>query len=298
MKSLRRRIESKLGSIAFRRLQRWVLKKDAEGADRFGKKIGRLAFRVSLKHRRRALSNLAMAFPEKTESERTRIAIATFEHFGSALADFLRCGLRTNEELLANTTTDGYEHILEALKLGKGVLLITAHFGNWERAGHWLIAKGHPMSVVARDANDSDLNDLVQELRESGGMDVISRGDAARPILKGLRQNRIVAILPDQNSGETFVPFFGKPAGTVQGPAVLHLRSGAPLIPAYCVVLAPGKLHLIVRPPIEPDPAYDDPVDGLMAAINRSLEDAVRLHPEQYLWFHDRWKSARRKGLL
>lgn len=280
------------------RLRRWVLKKNPEQADLAGRKIGRLVFRLDWKHRSRALSNLAMAFPEKTAEERRRIAIADFEHFGSVAADFMRSSLRTKEELIANTTSEGYEHLEKALELGKGVLLITPHFGNWERGGHWVIAKGNPMCVVARDANDSDLNRLVQELRESGGMEVISRGNAARPILQSLRKNKVVAILPDQNSEEAFVPFFGKPAGTTQGPSVLHLRSSAPMIPAFCVVKGPAKLHLIFGPPIEPDPAYEDPATGLTAAMNRCLEETIRVYPEQYLWFHDRWKSARKKGLL
>ena len=280
------------------RLQRWVLKKNPEQADEAGKRIGRFVFRFDRKHRNRALSNLAMAFPEKTEDERHSIACANFEHFGRIAADFMRSTLRTQDDLLRNSTSEGYEHLKQALELGKGVLLITPHFGNWERGGHWVIAMGNPMCVVARDANDSDLNRQVQVLRESGGMEVISRGNAARPILHSLRKNKVVAILPDQNSDETFVPFFGKPAGTTQGPAVLHLRSGAPMIPAFCVVTGPGKLHMVVGSPIEADPAYQDPVVGLTAEMNRRLEEGIRTHPEQYLWFHDRWKASRQKGLL
>jgi KDO2-lipid IV(A) lauroyltransferase len=113
-----------------------------------------------------------------------------------------------------------------------------------------------------------------------------------------MRNNELVAILPDQNSWEAFVPFFGKPAGTALGPAVLHRRTGAALIPLACFVDGPGKLHMVFGEPIVPLEGFDDEDCAIMAAINKALEDLIRVHPEQYLWFHDRWKSARRKGLL
>ncbi len=298
MKSLRKKLEAKLGSVAFRRLQKWMLKKTDVQAYRIGERFGRLIYRLSKKHRLRALSNLELAFPEKPEEERQAIAVKVFEHFGRVAADFMRCSMRTNEQVLENTVVEGREYFDQAVAMGKGVLLITAHFGNWERAAHWLTAHGHLTGVVARDANDSDLNTLVNNLRESTGVKVIARGNAARPTLQMLRKNGIVAILPDQNSGESFVPFFGKLAGTVQGPAVLHLRSGAPLLPAFCAYVGPGKMHIVVMPPVEPEPGCDDPVEALTRGINNAIEKGIRLHPDQYLWLHDRWKSARRRGLL
>jgi KDO2-lipid IV(A) lauroyltransferase len=298
MKPLRKRIEAKLGSVAFRRLHKWMLKKTDEQACRIGEKYGRLIHRFSKKHRLRTLANLELAFPEMAPAEREALAVKVFEHFGRVAADFLRTTLRTREDVLASTTVEGREYLDEAMAKGKGVLVVTAHFGNWERGGHWLTCQGHAMSVVARDANDNDLNNLVNDLRRSSGVEVISRGNAARPILHLLRKNGIVAILPDQNSGESYVPFFGKLAGTVQGPAVLALRSGAPLLPVFCLMAAPGKLHIIIRKPLEPEEGCEDPVDSLTRGINLALEETIRLYPDQYLWLHDRWKSARRRGLL
>ena len=112
-----------------------------------------------------------------------------------------------------------------------------------------------------------------------------------------LRGGGTVALLPDQNSEECFVPFFGQPCGSVLGPAVLHLRTGATLIPAFCVRTGVGKYHVRVHPSVNPDGKEKDPV-AITATLNRILEDEVRQHPEQWLWMHDRWKSARRKGML
>jgi KDO2-lipid IV(A) lauroyltransferase len=233
-----------------------------------------------------------------SEEDRVDLAKRVFRHFGETAVDFMRAQGRTNDVVLATTKFEGLEYIDEALKQGKGVLIITGHLGNWERGAHWMSARGYKMSVIARDANQSDLNDLVLKMRNAAGVEVIARGNAVRPILQKLKRNELVAILPDQNSGESFIPFFGKPAGTVQGPAVLHIRTGAPLIPMACFADGPGKLHMVFRPEIKPLEGYEDPVDAYTAAVNLELEKLIREHPEQYLWFHDRWKAARRRGLV
>lgn len=129
------------------------------------------------------------------------------------------------------------------------------------------------------------------------GMTVLSRGDSARPILKKLKHQEVVGILPDQNSDESYVPFFGKPCGTVLGPAVLHMRTGAPLLPAYCVRLAPGKYKTIVLEAIDLENRCDSP-EELMTQVNAALESVIRQYPEQWLWMHDRWKNARKNNLL
>lgn len=298
MRSKRKQLEQKLGSWAFRRLQAWAIRQPPEKAYARGEALGRLLYRLSRKHRRIALANLALAFPEMAEAERRSLAVRVFEHFGQTAVDFMRCSIRTDEEVLATTRCEGLEHVDRALEQGKGAMLITGHLGNWERAAHFMTAKGYKLSVIARDANQSDLNDLVLQLRQAAGVEVIARGNAARPVLTKMRRNELVAILPDQNSWEAFVPFFGKPAGTALGPAVLHRRTGAPLVPLACYVEGPGRLHMVFKEPIAPLEGYDDEDCAIMAAINLALEDFIRVHPEQYLWFHDRWKSARRKGLL
>lgn len=292
------KVATRLGSWAFVRAQRWCVARSEDQAARAGALVGRLAFRLSKKHRERALSNLALAFPELSEDERRSLALRVFEHFGRNAADFLRGELRSDEEALRTTTTAGKEHLDEAFALGRGVLVITGHLGNWERAARWFSASGFPLSVVARDANDSELNELVLRLRRNAGAEVIPRGNAARPILARLKARGIVAILPDQNSDEAFLPFFGHPAGTALGPAVLHLRTGAPLLPFACISTGVGRQHLEFLPARVYDRASGIRPERIMEDLNRDLESLIRRWPEQYLWFHDRWKSARRKGLL
>lgn len=298
MKLSRRDLESRLGAFAFTRAQRWLVRKSPDQAERIGERLGRLIWKASKKHRRRALDNLAMVFPDLSAPERERLGRKVFEHFGRVTADFLASPRRTKEDLEASMTIEGIEHLDEALARGKGVVMITGHFGNWERLAAWLSTQGYTITVVQRDVRDSSLNQMVQRLREGPGTKVIGRGDAARPIIERLRNNELIGILPDQNSDEIFLPFFGKPAGTVLGPGVISERTGAPVVCCWCIWEGAGRYRMIVEPILEPEPGYSTKGEGTMRAIHRSLEAVVRQHPEQWLWFHDRWKSARRKGLL
>jgi KDO2-lipid IV(A) lauroyltransferase len=297
MASLRKKLEKRAGFFAFSKLEKAFVKKDPLAAERAGAKLGMLVYRLSAKHRTTALTNLAMAFPEMPENERVALAQRCFRHFGRVFADFLRSSTRTAKEVIQSVPLVGLENLEDALKLGKGVIVISGHFGNWERAAHRVAAEGFPLSVVARDANDSDLNRSVMRIRAEQGISVLSRGQAARGIMTKLKQNELVAILPDQNSGDIFIPFFGKPAGTVTGPSAIAVKMGAPMVPMYCIRLGPGEYETRIYPAIKPIEGYE-PVEGITRAINAWLEAAIREHPEQWLWFHNRWKSARKAGLL
>jgi KDO2-lipid IV(A) lauroyltransferase len=297
MRFNRREVEGRVGAWAFRMIQRWLGGKDLLGAEKIGERLGQLSYRLLKKRRLRALSNLELAFPEKSEEERRAIAKGVFEHFGRVMCDFVRTANRTPEEVLSSIQTRGLENLHQAIALGKGAIVVTGHFGNWERMAQFISLSGFKMSVIVRDANNEDLNNLVLELRKAAGVGIISRGNAARPVLTKLRNNEVIGILPDQNAGDAFIPFFGKTCGTAFGPAVLGERAGAPLVPIYCYRVGPGKYVYETHPPLEPVPGYP-PSEGMMRAVNNSLEAMIRKYPDQYLWIHDRWKSARQQGLL
>ena len=294
MKAFQKRLLGQASTVALKIALRWMSKKDAIEADMAGAKLGRLAFRFAKKHRYRTRENLKLAFPEMDEAEREQLAIRVFEHFGRVTTDFLRIPSRSNEEVIAAMTSENLEGLDRLLQQGKGVIAITAHFGNWERMAQFYTAMGKPLAVVARDANAAGLNQLVNELRSKVGLEVIPRG-SGRQVLTTLRANRLVAILPDQNSGESFLPFFGHPCGTVLGPGVLALRTGAPVVTSFCYRTGPGTYHSVTGPEIV---SPDGTAEGLMGEVNKAIEAMIRQHPEQYLWLHDRWKSARQQGLL
>lgn len=294
----KRKIEGALGAWAFGLAKRLLNARSPQAADRWGARLGRLTCRLVRKRRERVLGNLRLAFPEWTDERRNAVALQTFEHFGKLMADFLRADRRDPLERAAQTRFHGLEHLTRAIEAGKGALLVAGHFGNWERMGEIGRATGRPLSVVVRDANNPAMNAEVDRLRRASGFETISRGNAARFILQKLRANELVGILCDQNTDEAFVPFFGKPCGTVVGPATLGKRTGAPLIPVYPLWREDGTVDVYIEPPLEPLEGYDDPILGMTAAIAASLEARIRQHPAQYLWLHDRWKSARQRGML
>ncbi len=289
-----------LGGVAggaFGLAERTFRKSSLEAAERKGQRLGELLYKVDAKHRRRVLSNLEIAFPEWSPEQREATARQNFRHFGLVPADFLRTPVRTPEEVMRSTEVEGREHLEAARSLGKGVLLSSAHLGNWERMPHWFSSAGHPMLGVARRANQRAVESRLSRYREMTGLEVIERGVAARPMIRALREDRVVLLLPDQNGEECFVPFFGKSTGTTLGPAILHQRTGAALLPGYYVRTGPGGYRLVLLSPIDPANEEKDP-EAIMTALNLALEGVIRRYPEQYLWMHNRWKASRLRGLV
>lgn len=263
-----------------------------------GAKWGRALYRFVAKRRNTALGNLALAFPELPEAERADLALRSFEHFGIVSADFLAGRGRTRDTLERGATIEGRDNLEAALAQGKGVLLVTGHYGNWERAAAWISRAGYKLNVVIRDADQQGVNQRVNAIRESAGTTVIPRGDAGKPILTALRRNEIVGILSDQNHDDAFLPFFGHPAGTNLGIGVIAERTGAPLIPLWTPRVGVGQYRFIFDAPLAPVPGDHDKGVATLLAVHTWLEGIIRQYPEQWLWMHDRWRAARRKGLL
>ena len=283
---------------AFDRTLRRFAHRDAAGAERMGERLGLLAYRLDRKHRTRAEANLRLAFPEHPEAWAIETARASFVHFGRLAGDLARSPARDNAEVLETMTMtpEATAHFV-ATQGPRGAIFCTGHLGNWERAAHWVTASGFRLSVVMRPVNQPALQERVEGLRRASGIDLLTRGDAAVGMLRKLRRGEFVAVLPDQNADDAFVPFFGLPTGTVVGPAVMAKRTGSFLLPAFCLRTGPGRYRMDVHPPLDTQISNLDPVET-MAIYYQALEAAVRAAPEQYLWMHDRWKSARRKGKL
>lgn len=273
-----------------------IQKMSPAASRRFGSALGRLASRIALKQRRRALANLSLAYNgTMTEGERSALMVGVFEHFGRGLVDFLRAPTVTREELEANIVCDGSEYIKDGLAAGRGIIFVTGHIGNWEALGRYgTQVLGLPLTVIAKDPRDPALAAFLRRQREGFGFSVLSRGESAREALKTLRRNEIICLLADQNSGDTFAPFFGVPAGTAVGPAALALHTGAALLPIYCLNQEDGRFHIRCFPPISTARTGDRAADEhrVMAEFNLSLESIIREYPNQWLWIHNRWKSS------
>lgn len=262
---------------------------------RLGVTLGDIGYRVAKRQRRRAERNLYLAYGDAlTPAERDLRVRQVFRHFGKCLADFLRGpALRPSDldHLIAYT---GWEQVERARAAGRGVILLTAHLGNWELLGRWVAARGVPLTVVAREPEAPAMATYLRRMREGAGFAVLNKGESARTLLRVLRRGEAIILLPDQNSGDLFLPFFGVPAGTVAGPASLALHTGADLIPCYCVREPDDRYRILTLPALSVVPTGDHEADvaRIMTEANRVLEGVIRDYPDQWLWLHNRWKSA------
>lgn len=287
----------RLGYWVLLSVQRWFAKKDFATARRQGAKLGLVLRRLDSRRRRQAEENLKLAFPEMGEVERAELVKRVYEHFGRVVPDFLTIGSRGPGFIDEMTSSEGLEHLDEALAEGKGVLLLGAHMGNWERGLAWMGRNNYKISVIYRSANDEGTDRLIRGLRESHGIQAIPRGDALTGMVEALKRGEIVGLLADQNADDAFVPFFGKPAGTVLGPGVIQARLKCPVIPFTCLDQGDGRFVFKFFPRLEPAKGASRG-EGLMRVFHEWLEERIRETPEQWLWIHDRWRNARKRGLL
>ncbi len=260
----------------------------------WGTALGTLGYHLSARYRAVADKNLQIAYGDMlTEKQRQRLIKRVFQHFARAmLVEFLKGADFTLADMRHWVKGESYETVEALLTRGKGVIVVSAHLGNWEWLSKRAAMEGYSIKVVARQSEDEKFNALTDRVRGTNGYTVHPRGDSPRALLKQLRENKIVAIVPDQKSEDVFVPFFGKLAGTVAGPAVLALKTGAAILPMFCPRQPDGTYKTVFYPAIIPEPTDDHEADvrKIMAEITADIEDIIRQYPDQWLWLHDRWR--------
>ena len=264
---------------------------------KLGSALGSLLRMFARKRYRVALKNLRIAFGSSlSESERDRIAKASFRHFGMFAMESIKFGYLSREEVAKRiyVSPEDMREFEEIMKQGRGCLLITGHLGNFEIAGRWITDRGYELFALARRARDRGTTDEMTRTRERMGIKVITIDKSIKPVLAGLKRNACLAIVCDQNATDVFVPFFGRLTGTVDGPARIALRMGAPMLFFYCV--RDGKGGYVIRSAghyqAEATSDNEKDVARVMTEVNKRLEAIIRAEPEQWLWFHDRWKSS------
>ena len=248
--------------------------------------------------RRVVLDNLRLAFPEKAERERRAIARATYRNLGRLAPEFLLAPRMTRDDLERVFTYEGWENFEEAQARGKGVIACTAHFGNFEMLAAVHNLKGIPITMISRKMGRSRVNDLWRRARARAGVEdlVVRKGETLRAARRALEQGRVLGYVIDQNQPlrrAIFPTFFGVPAATSPTPAILALRTGAPVVFTLALPLGDGRHRVLFEGPLEVPDTGDRRRDALafMQDLNDRLERRVREHPEHWYWLHRRWKT-------
>jgi KDO2-lipid IV(A) lauroyltransferase len=258
--------------------------------------LGVFAFDVFRIRRRVTLENLELAFGDLLSArERERIGRRSYVNFAKSMVEFASFGRLSRKRLTDLVSFTGVEHLDEALSRGRGVMAVTGHFGSWELLGAATVAYGYPADFLVGDQSNKLVDHLMNDLRREGGIGVIARGIAARGVFESLKDNKIVALLSDQDARRAgiFVDFFGTPASTYPGAAQFAYRMRCPIICCYIVRRDDESHEGVFRPLIEVRPEADkqEEVRRLTAAYTKEIERFVREHPEQYFWAHKRWKT-------
>lgn len=241
--------------------------------------------------RRTALRNLELAYPEKTPAERAAIAGQVFQSIARLIYAFARFPRLNRENISEWIRYEGLENYLNAKKAGKGVLVATAHFGNWELSAFAHALMTEPMHVMIRPLDNPRLDRLVEHYRRRSGNRLIEKRDSARTVLRALQQNEAVGVLIDQNTAlqeGVFVDFFGTPACANTGFVKIAARTGAAVIPGFAVWRDDERRYVLrfyPQVPMTGDPRADT------ARLHAVLEGVIREHPGQWLWIHRRWKT-------
>ena len=262
-----------------------------------GARMGDLLRLVDKRHRRRVYDQVSDRLGLAGE-ELDRFVKANFRSYGKTLGEFARLSRMRREDFAQYVDIEPFKKRLEELRAeGKGVIFITAHFGNWEWNNSLASSLGVSGGSIARPLDNPRVNELVRSVRERNGLRIFDKAGAIRKALGALKDNNLVGILIDQDAGHNGLmsPFLGKPASTLTVPVELSIRTGSPMV---VVGLRRGgsdkRFTLLFNPrPHRPNPDADTEQETcrLTDALNEDLGNMIMQAPEQWFWIHRRWKS-------
>jgi KDO2-lipid IV(A) lauroyltransferase len=261
-----------------------------------GRSVGIASYFLFLRHRRAAFDSLATAFGSDLKQIRV-VAGRCFLMMGEALFETIYYALR-KDAVLGRVRIVGEEHLKAALSKGKGVVCLTAHFGNFPIMMYALRESGYSVNTMLRPLRAEQTSVFLERLMLGRSiMPIFSypRKEAVFKSLKALRNNELLFVLMDQNfgTGGVWVRFFGKLAATPVGPIILASRSQSPIVPMRIVREKPGEHTVYIEPEL-PMEIRNDPDESTLVnaiVITRKIEGWIRANPEQWGWIHRRWKS-------
>ncbi|MBP7274684.1 MAG: lysophospholipid acyltransferase family protein [Kiritimatiellae bacterium] len=220
----------------------------------------------------------------------------TYQYFGKYLVDFFRFSKTHADWLNRRVSTQHLDRLDAELQRGKGVIITTAHLGNWEVGGCVLATQGYPLTAVFRPFGIPHLDRMFTQYRSSRGMKMVPLGNSVRALLNTLRAGECIVLLTDRDFTGLARPvsFFGAPAPLPDGAARLAWKTGAPIIPCYVTRRVDDSFLLSMDEAIHPEDHSS--ADDIQRSVSRSMENAIGEYPHQWFIFRPYWNGAAGSG--
>lgn len=266
----------------------------------FARKIGLvladIAFVFVPIRKKHIIESLTIAFPNKTSGEIIYIAKDVYKQFTNTIVEIMFLKKMSKQQLKETINFQNLYLIEDAKKNGKGAILLSAHFGNWELLAI-SFGQRYPLSVIVAQQENLLVDKMIDDIRSGKGYKTIYKDNMAfKWVLKALKRNEFVAILADQDAGKqgVFVPFFARQASTAKGPAIFALRSDCKIYTSFCSRQPNGKYVATFQEIEKPNTGNEEKdVEIIMTRYSEILQKNIDENPSSWFWFHRRWKTKK-----
>ena len=265
---------------------------------KIGAGLGALIFRILREERRKTIDNLTTAYgSEKSDEEIKAMAREVWVNLGKSGVEFaIKMGQEDPERFFRDLEVRGNEYLQEAYQKGRGILGLISHMGCWEGTAMGLPMLGIPAYAIGKRLGNEKLNDLLFESRGKKGVPTLARGSSYKTILRVLSENNLIGILIDQDTDVrgVFVDFYGKPAHTPIGAAMLAMDSGAPVLPMFYLKKPDDTYEFIIEKeiPLVMTGNRRQDMEENTRRFHEVIEKYIKKYPTQWVWMHNRWKTS------
>lgn len=231
-----------------------------------------------------------------SEKEAREIVYASYRHFGTAAAEFMRLPIML-DKLDSLVRVHGIdENLKPAFDHGKGVMIITAHIGNWEYAASVFARYGYPINGLVAEQRDARITKMIEDIRIASGVSVLYKNNDLKKMISLLRKGELIAVPIDQDARDKGVlsPFLGIPASTPVGVAKLADKFDCKVVPAFCIRAEDGVYDFYILPAFESTNGkrFGEDIQTTMDCCNEVISEWIRKYPKQWMWLYPRWESV------
>jgi KDO2-lipid IV(A) lauroyltransferase len=259
-----------------------------------GKLLGKIGYFILPKYRKKAFRNLMIAFPKFSKRKVKEITYLTFQNFGKSFVEFFLFSNPSRDYLKKYVTIEGINYLKEALEKKKGIIIFSAHLGNWELIPLTFSLMGYPMSILTKKQRNKYINEMINKVRRREGIEIIESAKTPKRIIKLLQEGKILGIVGDQSKFQGVkVNFFGKPIMVAGGAGAFVLHYKVILIPTFDIREEDNRHRIIIEKPLVLE-EEEISVEEIMKRLMEKVESYVKRYPEQWIWWYHQWGKEER----